>query len=202
MKKWKYLSQNSRQKKCASIYWHIGFLNSIYPSNRIDGALEHEPGRHVPLPDIEHGLARGEVAGRTAGEAFRRLDLGLIQNREDLFAAGLGDAHDNSPCLPALLLARRRGKRGMEVAVESRTAVRRAKIRLRRRGSGSPAPIAGPPSRFPSGRRRSLKTACPQRRRSRTRSPSGHTPATPKGSRQAGSCIRDCCERCASNRHS
>ena len=39
-------------------------------------------------------------------EAFRCLDLGLIQNREDLLSARLGDTHGNSPCLPALLLAR------------------------------------------------------------------------------------------------
>ena len=99
----------------------VRFAAAAVASNRIDGALEHEPGRHVPFPGIEHGLARGEFARRAAGKAFRRLDLGLIQNREDLFATGLGYAHDNSPCLPALLLARRRGKRGMEVAVEGRT---------------------------------------------------------------------------------
>ena len=66
-------------------------------------------------------VSPGAKSRAAAGEAFRRLDLGLIQNREDLFATGLGYAHDNSPCLPALLLARRRGKRGMEVAVEGRT---------------------------------------------------------------------------------
>ena len=78
----------------------------------------------------------GRSRGAAAGKAFRRLDLGLIQNREDLFAAGLGYAHDNSPCLPALLLARRRGKRGMEVAVEGRTA---GAERLRRTASSERA---------------------------------------------------------------
>ena len=49
--------------------------------------------------NVKEKLARGEVARRAAGKTFRRLDLGLFQNREDLFATGLGYAHDTSPCL-------------------------------------------------------------------------------------------------------
>jgi hypothetical protein len=71
-------------------------------SNRVDGALEHEPCRRMALADIEHGLARREVTGRTTGKPLRRLDLPGIEHGKHLWPRVSMMLMATSP-LPALL---------------------------------------------------------------------------------------------------
>ena len=61
--------------------------------HHIDRALEHEPGGSVPLADVEHDLARREVARRPARKALGRLDLRGVEHGKDLLVTLFDDAH-------------------------------------------------------------------------------------------------------------
>src|SRR5262245_38524184 len=81
---------------------YVRFNTTTVATNRVDAALEHEPGRHVPFADSEHGLARSEIPRRAAGKALCRLDLSGIEHGKHLVAAGLDQTHDSSPTEPLL----------------------------------------------------------------------------------------------------
>ena len=62
----------------------------------VDRAFEHEPGRSVALPDVEHSFARLEMPWRAAGETLGGLDLAGVERRKHLVKAGLDDAHGHA----------------------------------------------------------------------------------------------------------
>ena len=48
----------------------------------VDRTLEHEPGRRLPLANVEDDVTRGEFARRTARKTLGRFDLPSIENWE------------------------------------------------------------------------------------------------------------------------
>ena len=98
--------------------------------HRIDRALEHEPGRRLPLADLEHDLVRREVARRAAGKTACRLDLARIEHREHLLTAGIYDAHNYASAGANCLVPRPRARPVAKAAFLSAETPRKRASRM------------------------------------------------------------------------
>ncbi len=111
------------------------FVAVAVAAERVDGALEHEPGRCIPLADVEHGFAWREVARRTAGEALRRLDLLFFEHGKYLMTARLGDAHGWLLLLSRQISTRETGNAASRPKAAARAAQKLASNAAKRRSS-------------------------------------------------------------------